>query len=57
MNVIYTEHAALMNTVPATKVVKVTKTMLRKMRGNLLARGLPSGWVDDGYDWAAAIER
>ena len=56
---IYTQHALELKDIPSAKVVSVCKWKLRKMRANLLQRGLSEEdlqYWDDGYNWKRAID-
>ena len=55
---IYSNNAKELKRVPSEKVVHIIKWKVRKMRGNLVKKGVAKQGVyhDDGFDWEAAAE-
>ena len=57
LETVYTNNAKELAKVPASKVISIVKWKVRKMRGNLIKRGVAKEdgvFFDDGFDWDAA---
>ena len=58
LDFIYVNNAKALQRVAASKVMHIIKWKVRKMRGNLVTKGVakPGVYHDDGFDWQAAAQ-